>query len=62
MADQQITLKIKPTSGGDMFTVNCSKEETVGDLKKAVSEASPQQPLPADVIRLIYKGGRLRGV
>lgn len=49
----EVTLKIKPTSGLAPFEVQASLELTIGEFKEVVSAACT---VPADQIRLIYKG------
>lgn len=48
-----ISLKIKPTTGGDVFSVQCPRSATVLEFKEEVSKACDT---PAQNIRLIYKG------
>ena len=54
----EINVKVKPTSGGNTFEVKASQTLTIGEFKEEVSK---QCDVPADQIRLIYKGGRLVG-
>jgi ubiquilin len=52
-----IKLKIKPTSGGDVFEVNIGDDATIEALKEEVSKACDA---PAPQIRLIFKGQILK--
>lgn len=52
----EFVIKIKPTTGGDNLTVAASKSLTIGELK---DEISKQKSIPAEQIRLIYKGMQL---
>jgi hypothetical protein len=54
MEDEGISLKIKPTAGGDaVFAVSSARSALVRELKEEVAKACDT---PADQIRLIYKG------
>ena len=48
-----LTLKIKPTLGGDTFPVQTEPEATIADLKVAVAEVADTE---ASGLRLIYRG------
>lgn len=49
----EVTIKIKPTTGANTFETKFTKEGTIGGLKEEVSKGCD---IPADQIRLIYKG------
>ena len=52
-----IKVNIKPTAGGDKFSVDTQTSASVRDLKEAVAG---QCTIPADEQRLIYKGQVLK--
>ena len=53
-----LTLKIKPTLGGDTFPVQTEPEATIADLKLAVAEKVADTE--ASGLRLIYRGQILK--
>lgn len=64
MADEEqpsappLSVVIKPTAGGDKFTVTVPASASVADLKAQVALGGPN--IPAEEQRLIYKGQVLK--
>ena len=53
---QEVIVKIKSTSGGEVAPVVTRSSTTIQELKEEISK---QNDVPSDQIRLIYKGAFL---